>query len=203
MEYALDQFEREVHTAIAATGRIPKPLIELAAPKPNIPADLAFPTFRAAKELGVPPPQLAQELAGTVRLSADGLVSSVTSAGPFLNFSLDIQRFAAAVLAQIERLGERYGSDDRGAGQTIVIDYSAPNIAKTMHVGHIRSTIIGQSLYNIFSFQGYRTIGDNHLGDWGTQFGKNIAAILRWGKPQAEGEEAIAQIDKLYAESSP
>jgi arginyl-tRNA synthetase len=200
MEYALDQFEREVHTAIAATGRVPAALIELAEPKPNIPADLALPTFRAAKELGISPPQLAQELASSVRLPADGLIRSVAVAGPFLNFTLDTQRFAAAVLAEIERLGERYGSDDRGAGQTIVIDYSAPNIAKTMHVGHIRSTIIGQSLYNIFSFQGYRTIGDNHLGDWGTQFGKNIAAILRWGKPQADGEEAIAQIDKLYAE---
>jgi arginyl-tRNA synthetase len=104
------------------------------------------------------------------------------------------------VLEEIEELGPRYGSDDQGAGKTIVIDYSSPNVAKTMHVGHIRSTIIGQALYNIFAFLGYRVIGDNHLGDWGTQFGRNIAAIIKWGKPEGEGEEAIAQIDKLYAE---
>jgi arginyl-tRNA synthetase len=82
----------------------------------------------------------------------------------------------------------------------VVIDYSSPNVAKLMHVGHIRSTIIGQALHNIFRFLGYHTIGDNHLGDWGKQFGMNIAAIVKWGKPGGEGEEALAQIDKLYAQ---
>jgi arginyl-tRNA synthetase len=202
MDYALDRFQRQVHDAIAATGRVPAALIGLAEPKANIRADLAFPTFRAAKELGVPPPQLAQELAAAVKLPPDGLVGEVVAAGPFLNFSLDAARLAVAVLGEVERLGERYGGDDIGAGKKVVIDYSSPNVAKLMHVGHIRSTIIGQALYNIFSFLGYDAVGDNHLGDWGKQFGMNIAAIVKWGKPEGQGEEALAQIDKLYAQYS-
>ncbi|MEN9937186.1 MAG: hypothetical protein RLZZ387_3765 [Chloroflexota bacterium] len=200
MDYALDRFEQQARAAVLATGKVPEAQVELVQPKPNIPADLALPAFRAAKDLGVPPPQLAQQLAGTIALPEGSLVASAAAAGPFLNFALDTGRLTAEVLAEIERGGERYGADDLGAGKTIVIDYSAPNIAKTMHVGHIRSTIIGQSLYNIFSFLGYRVIGDNHLGDWGKQFGMNIAALVKWGKPEGEGEDAIAAIDKLYAE---
>jgi arginyl-tRNA synthetase len=200
MDYALDRAEQQACDSIIATKKVPAALVELDEPKPNIPADLAFPAFRAAKELKVPAPQLAQELAAELRFGEDALIGAVAAAGPFLNFTLDTARLAEAVLEEIEELGPRYGSDDQGAGKTIVIDYSAPNIAKTMHVGHIRSTIIGQALYNIFSFLGYRVIGDNHLGDWGTQFGRNIAAIVKWGKPEGEDEEAIAQIDKLYAE---
>src|SRR6266545_1692838 len=200
MDYALDRSEQQVRDAIIATAKVPAALIELTEPKPNILADLAFPTFRAAKELKLPAPQLAQELAAAVRFADDTLIGAVAAAGPFLNFTLDTARLAATVLEEIEELGPRYGSDDQGAGKTIVIDYSAPNIAKTMHVGHIRSTIIGQSLYNIFAFLGYRVVGDNHLGDWGTQFGRNIAAIVRWGKPEGQNEDAIAQIDRLYAQ---
>jgi len=200
MQYALDRFEHEIRQALAETGRLPEAQIELTTPKPNIPADLALPTFRAAKELGVAPPQLAQELAQQLGFGEGSLVAGAAAAGPFLNFSLEPTQLAAAVLGEIARLGERYGADDRHADETVIVDYSAPNIAKTMHVGHIRSTIIGQALYNIFSFLGYRTIGDNHLGDWGKQFGINIAAIVKWGRPEAGGdEETIAQIDKLYA----
>lgn len=200
MEYALDRFARELREVIAATGQLPTEQIEVVTPKPNIPADLAFPAFRAAKAQGLTPPQLAQQLAQHIQLTPDTLIASVAAAGPFLNASLNSTALTNVVLNEIKTLGDSYGSDDLGQGKTIVVDYSSPNIAKTMHVGHIRSTIIGQALYNIFSFLGYRTIGDNHLGDWGTQFGMNIAAILRWGKPDAEGEEAIAQIDKLYME---
>jgi arginyl-tRNA synthetase len=202
MDYALDRSEQQVRDAIIATGQVPAALVELAEPKPNIPADLAFPTFRAAKELKLSPPQLAQGLAAAVRFADDALIGAVAAAGPFLNFSLDTARLTEAVLEEIEELGPRYGSDDQGAGKTIVIDYSAPNIAKTMHVGHIRSTIIGQSLYNIFAFLGYRVIGDNHLGDWGKQFGVNLAAITKWGKPEGHDEDAIAKIDKLYMQYS-
>lgn len=200
MEYALDRFEQQVRAAIAATGQVPDGLIEVTAPKPNIPADLAFPTFKAAKQLGLNPPQLAGALAQAIHPAADSLVASVVAAGPFLNFALDPVRLSAAVLEEVEKLGPRYGSDDQGAGKTVVIDYSSPNVAKLMHVGHIRSTIIGQALYNIFRFLGYNVVGDNHLGDWGKQFGMNIAAIVRWGKPAGDGEDALAQIDKLYAQ---
>lgn len=200
MDYALDRFEQHVRAALLATGKLLEAQVEVAAPKPNIPADLAFPAFKAAKELGLAPPQLAQALAASIEVPADSLIANVAAAGPFLNFSLDATRLTAAVLEEVEALGARYGSDDQGARRTVVIDYSSPNVAKLMHVGHIRSTIIGQALHNIFRFLGYHTIGDNHLGDWGKQFGMNIAAIVKWGKPGGEGEEALAQIDKLYAQ---
>jgi len=198
MEYALDRFAREAHEAIAGTGQVPDELIELVVPKPNIPADLAFPTFRAAKELGVAAPQLAQRIASNVRRAPGTLVGDVTAIGPFVNVGVDTVLLADTVLGEIERLGERYGSDEQGNGQTTVIDYSSPNVAKRMHAGHIRTTIIGQSLVNILRFLGYPVIGDNHLGDWGKQFGVILAAVQRYGEPQGEGEELLAGFEEIY-----
>ncbi len=199
MTYALERFTREVRAAITATGRVPAEAIELATPKPNIPADLALPTFRAAKALGVPAPQLAAELAAAIRPGPDSLIGTVEAVGPFLNFSLHPQRLAAAVVSEIQARGAAYGHHQIGAGRRVVVDYSAPNIARRMHVGHIRSTIIGQSLVHILRALGYSVIGDNHLGDWGTQFGTVIASIKRYGRPQAEGEAAMEQLELLYA----
>jgi arginyl-tRNA synthetase len=199
MDYTLDRFAEQVRAAIVATGKVPAGLAEVTEPKPNIPADLAFPAFRAAKELGVAPPQLARELADSIQFGADSLVGGVAVAGPFLNFTLDEQRLTAAVLDEVERLGDRYGSDDTGQNQPVVVEYSSPNIARRMHVGHIRSTIIGQAINNILRFLGYRTIADNHLGDYGKQFGTLLAAIERFGLPEGEGETVLAEIESLYA----
>ncbi len=198
MNYALERFAADVRAAISATGVIPDALIETQIPKPNIPADLCFPTFRAAKELGTPPPQLAEQLAAAITIPPHSLIGEVSTAGPFLNFTLHPQRLANAVLDEILRLGEDYGHSEQGHGKTIVVDYSSPNVAKRMHVGHIRSTIIGQSLVNIFRALGYRVVGDNHLGDWGKQFGVIIASIKRYGKPDTEGEAALAQLETIY-----
>ncbi len=202
MDYALDRFVAEAQAVIGATGKVPAALIETQTPRPNIPADLSFPAFRAAKELGIAPPQLAQELAAQIQLGADSLIGGVVAIGPFLNFSMHPQHMATAVLEEIAHYGERYGHHSQGEGKTIVVDYSAPNVAKRMHVGHIRSTIIGQALVNIFRALGYHTIGDNHLGDWGTQFGALIAAVMRDGKPSADGEAALEQLEALYARYS-
>ncbi len=199
MDYALERFTREVREAIVATGRAPAEAIELATPKPNIPADLALPAFRAAKALGVPAPQLAAALAAAIRPGPDSLIGAVEAVGPFLNFSLHPQRLAAAVVSEIQTRGAAYGHHHVGAGRRVVVDYSAPNIARRMHVGHIRSTIIGQSLVHLLRALGYHVIGDNHLGDWGTQFGTVIASIKRYGRPQAEGEAAMEQLELLYA----
>ena len=171
MEYALDRFEGEIRAALRDGAGVPAASVELVTPKPTIPADLAFPTFRLARERGVPPSQLAQELAATLRFGPDSLVGTVAAAGPFLNFTLDPQRLAAATLDEVARLGPRYGHDDRGAGKTTVVEYSSPNMARRMHVGHVHSTIIGQDLANIVTALGYGTIGDNHIGDWGKNFG--------------------------------
>jgi len=199
VEYTLDRLHRQAREAILATGLANHEHIELVAPKPNIPADVAMPVFKAARDRQVPPPQLAQQLAAAVSIPVDSLLAAVVAAGPFLNFSIEQSRYIASVLAEVRTMGNAYGSDDVGTDKRIVIDYSSVNIAKLMHVGHIRSTIIGQALANIFRFLGYTVIGDNHLGDYGKQFGMNIAAIVRWGKPAGQDEEALAQLDKLYA----
>ncbi|WP_298400508.1 arginine--tRNA ligase [uncultured Chloroflexus sp.] len=199
MRYALERFITEITDAIAATGKVPVELIEITTPKPNIPADRTFVAFKAAKTLGVDPAKLAAELAAAIAPPASSLIGEVTATGAFLNFSLHPQRLAAAVLTEIETAGEAYGTVADGAGRTVVIDYSSPNIAKRMHVGHIRSTIIGQALVHIFRALGYRVIGDNHLGDWGTQFGIILAAMQRYGRPQNEGEAAMAELEALYA----
>lgn len=202
MDYVLDRFRAEIAAAIRATGRVPEPLIELQVPKANIPADLAFPTFRAARELGTSPQQLARDLAATIYVGPDTLVGSIETSGPFLNFTLNPQRLASSVLEEIVRTGDRYGHNDQGSGKTIVVDYSSPNVAKRMHVGHIRSTIIGQSLVHIFRALGYRVVGDNHIGDWGKQFGIILASIMREGTPQVAGEQALEALEELYTRYS-
>lgn len=199
MEYTLDRFAREIERAIIDTGIIPADQIALDEPKANVQADLALPCFRAAKALGLAPPELARRLADALQFSSDSLVGSVAAAGPFLNFTLNPPALAHAVLGEVEQHGERYGADDRGQGQTAIVEYSSPNVAKRMHVGHIRSTIIGQAINNLHQFLGYRTIADNHLGDYGKQFGIMLAAIDRFGRPEGEGEAAIANIEALYS----
>jgi arginyl-tRNA synthetase len=201
MHYSLDQFEAHIRDGLLAAG-VPAELIEIVAPKPNIPADLAFPTFRAARALGVAPPALAQRLADGFVVGGGSLIGAVHAAGPFLNFSLDQARLTTAVLDEVARLGDAYGHDDAGAGEVVVVDYSAPNIAKRMHVGHIRSTIIGQSVVNILRAYGCRVIGDNHLGDWGKQFGAIIAAVMHYGEPAEHGEAALAAFEELYTRYS-
>jgi arginyl-tRNA synthetase len=199
MDYTLERFTAEVTATIAATGRVPAAQIELATPKPNIPADLAFPTFKAAKELGIPPPQLAAELAATITLAPDALIGAVSAAGPFLNFSLRPEALAGAVIGEIQAGGGAYGQQSDGQGRRVVVDYSAPNIAKRMHVGHIRSTIIGQAIVNLYKALGYEVIGDNHVGDWGKQFGVVLAAIEHEGKPTTAGEVALAELEAQYS----
>lgn len=202
MKYVLDRFAAEIHAALLATELIPQDAIELAEPKANVPADLALPCFKAAKQRGIAPPALAQQLAAALRFSDDSLVANVQATGPFLNFTLNRTALVQQVLAEVVELGERYGSDDPGAGQKIVVEYSSPNIAKRMHVGHIRSTIIGQALNNILRFLGYATIADNHLGDYGKQFGTLLAAIEKFGKPEGEGEQILVRLEQIYSQYS-
>ena len=199
MDYALDRFTEEIRAALATQGAVPEGLIELITPKPGIAADLAFPAFRAARERGVAPPALAAELAATLRFGPETLVGRIEAAGPFLNLSLDPARLAAAVLAECDRLGDLYGHDDRGAGQTLIVEYSSPNMARRMHVGHIRSTIIGQALANILGALGYQIVSDSHIGDWGKNFGVLLTAIAHEGRPEGRDEGALATLEGFYA----
>ncbi len=198
MEYTFDRFAAEARAAILATGTVRDDQIDLVTPKPNIPADLSLPVFKIAKAMEKPPQQVAQDLAIAIELRRDSLIGSVSGTGPFVNMAINLAPFAAGVLGEVERLGERYGHDDGAAGTTVVVDYSAPNIAKRMHVGHIRSTIIGQAIVNILRANGATVHGDNHLGDWGKQFGVVIAAVMRYGEPAAEGEAALGEYEELY-----
>jgi arginyl-tRNA synthetase len=202
MDYAIDRFEHDVCSAIRATGLIRPELIEIVSPHPSIPADKTFPTFKAARESGEAPHAVAQALAAAMCVADGSLIGRVTADGPYLNFAVNPAPFAAEVLEEIERLGDRYGHDHLGAGRTVVIDYSSPNVAKRMHVGHIRSTIIGQALVNDMRALGYQTIGDNHLGDWGKSFGVLLFGIEREGDPQGEGEDLLAALEALYARTS-
>jgi arginyl-tRNA synthetase len=202
VECVIDRFEGAVRAALVATGLVPAELVEVVTPKPDIPADLTFPTFRLARELGRQPVDVARELAALVRVQPGSLIGQVAATGPYVNFSVDPEVFAAAVLVEIERLGDRYGHDDLGAGRSVVIDYSSPNIAKRMHVGHIRSTVIGQAIVNILQALGYHTVSDNHLGDWGKSFGVLLLGIAREGFPEGEGEELLEDLEALYALTS-
>lgn len=199
---AFDRFVRDVWSGLAATGLVPDEALVVDEPKSGIAADLTFATFRVARERGVPPQQLAAEIVERLRFGSESLAGEVVAAGPYVNVSVEPARFAEAVLADIARLGDAYGHDDVGAGQTVVIDYSSPNIAKRMHVGHIRTTIIGHALVNILSALGYHVVTDNHIGDWGKSFGVLLAAIDREGYPAGEGEALLAALEDQYARFS-
>ena len=168
----------------------------LEVPKDRGMGDFAFPCFRLAKNLRKAPPMIAQDLLEVFR--AQPPVSKVEAVGGYLNFTLDKAGFVKGVLEAVMEQGEKYGSKNLGQGKNVVIDYSAPNIAKPFHVGHLRSTVIGNALYKIYGFEGYNPIGVNHLGDWGKQFGMLIAAYKHWGDDKALEEEPIKALLDLY-----
>lgn len=155
--------------------------------------DFAFPCFQLAKVFRKAPNAIAQEIAENI--PENEAVTKVTAMGPYVNFFMNKEEYAKEVIAKI---GNDYGSSDIGKGKTICIDYSSPNVAKNFHVGHLRTTIIGNSLYHIFDKLGYHVERINHLGDWGTQFGKLIVAYKKWGSKEAVEENGIPELLKIY-----
>jgi arginyl-tRNA synthetase len=155
--------------------------------------DYAFPCFPLAKSLRKAPQAIAAELAGAFQPTR--LVREARAIGPYVNFFVDRVAFNRLGLVAIVEQGAAYGASTQGAGRTIVIDYSSPNIAKPFGVGHLRSTVIGNALYKIYTHLGYEVVRINHLGDWGTQFGKLIVAFKRWG---SEAELTAHPIQTLY-----
>ncbi|MDY2725975.1 MAG: arginine--tRNA ligase [Anaerostipes faecalis] len=155
--------------------------------------DFAFPCFQLAKIFRKAPNMIAEEIAGKIEVTKD--LSKVVSMGPYVNFFVNKEIYVKEVLGKV---GENYGSSDIGKGKTICIDYSSPNVAKNFHVGHLRTTIIGNSLYHIFDKLGYHVERINHLGDWGTQFGKLIVAYKKWGSKEAVEEKGIPELLDLY-----
>ena len=157
--------------------------------------DLALPCFRLAKSLHRAPAQIAQSLASEID---DALYSRVEAVNGYLNFYLDPTVFSASVLADILEKGDLYGSPMNGVGKTVVLDYSSPNVAKPFHIGHLGTTVIGHSLKLMHEFAGYKCIGINYLGDWGTQFGKLITAYKKWGNREEIEQGGIDALVALY-----
>lgn len=161
--------------------------------------DYAFPCFKLAKELKKAPQIIANDLKEQL-VFENNEITKIDIAGGYLNFYVNEQMLISTVLKEIEKSKENYGSSNVGQGKNIVIDYSSPNIAKPFHIGHLRTTVIGNSIYKIYKFLGYNCIGVNHLGDWGTQFGKLIEGYKRWGEEyNIEIEEnPIDELTKIY-----
>jgi len=157
--------------------------------------DYAFPCFKLSKALRKSPMMISDALAAAI--DADFL-SKVESVKGYLNFFIDRATYAEKVIGAVIEQGDNYGSDMSGEGKTVVIDYSSINIAKRFHIGHLSSTAIGNALYRLHNFFGYNTVGVNHLGDWGTQFGKMIAAYKMWGDHDTVANGGVDEMVKLY-----
>lgn len=157
--------------------------------------DFAFPCFTLAKELRKAPPLIAQELAEKV--DSDG-IERVEHLGPYLNFFLDKGQFVGTVVKEILEEGANYGNENTGAGKKILVEYSSPNIAKPFSVALMYTTCLGAALYNMYQSEGYDTVGINHLGDYGTQFGKLIYAYRMWGDETALETDPIAELLRIY-----
>ena len=152
------------------------------------------------QKTGKKPMEIANEIANKINMEEKNkeLFGKVAVAEPgFINFEIS-DKYLKDGVEDVFKKKDKFGSSDLGKDKTIVIDYSAPNIAKPMHVGHLRTTIIGQSLYNIYRFLGYKVISDNHIGDWGTQFGKLIYAYKNWGNKKEIHKNPIEEMTKLY-----
>ena len=157
--------------------------------------DLALPCFRLSKTLRRSPIQIAETLAAAVNCDE---FSQITALNGYLNFRVDAAAFTRRVVSDIAAKGSKYGSSDIGVGKTVVLDYSSPNVAKPFHIGHLGTTVIGHSLKLLHEFVGYKCIGINYLGDWGTQFGKLIVAYKMWGDKEKVEKGGVDELVNLY-----
>ena len=165
-------------------------------PKESNNGDYAFPCFRLAKDLRKAPPVIAEEIQSKIEIDANQ-ITNMEVVGGYLNFFINKELLVKEVLKEISE-SEEYGKSEIGKGKNIVIDYSSPNIAKPFHIGHLRSTVIGAALYKIYTHLGYNTTGINHLGDYGTQFGKLIEGYKLWGDEYNIENDPINELTKIY-----
>ncbi len=190
-------YREYIANRIKAEGVSAKEIEEAIAVPPNTDmGDYALPCFKFAKVMRKPPVVIANELAAGI--APDGVIAEVTAVNGYLNFKIDKAGLAKSTLAQIEEEGDFYGASRKGAGKTVCIDYSSVNIAKPFHIGHLSTTVLGSALYKIYTFLGYNVVGINHLGDYGTQFGKLICAYKHWGDKANIEAGGIHAINDLY-----
>lgn len=164
-------------------------------PKSSDLGDIAFPAFSLAKVERKAPQAIAADIAEKIDQSA---FEKVVATGPYVNFFLDKSKISDHVIKSVITAGADYGQQDEGHGQNVTIDLSSPNIAKPFSVGHLRSTVIGDALSNLYRKMGYNTIKINHLGDWGKQFGLLMVAYKKWGSKEAVEANPIDELLKLY-----
>ncbi len=193
----MKNFKQIIAKQISEIIKINKQELEnyIEAPKDAKNGDYSFPCFRLAKELRKAPPVIATEIKEKIELTNE--IEKVEVAGGYLNFFINKSELIGEVLQEIST-NNKYGESEIGKEKNIVIDYSAPNIAKPFHIGHLRSTVIGGALYNIYKYLGYNVTGINHLGDYGTQFGKLIEGYKMWGKEYDIEKDPINELTKIY-----
>ncbi len=185
-----------IETAFPEASDLPDNLSSMleTPPDPNM-GDLAFPCFRLSKNLRKSPQAIAQLLAQTIHEPETADVSCI---GGYLNFSFNKSNFARSTLESVLASPGSWGSSSEGKGKTVCMDYSSINIAKRFHIGHLSTTVLGNSLMRIYRFLGWNAVGINHLGDWGTQFGKMIAAYKHWGNEKMVEEGGVNALTSLY-----
>ena len=192
-------FKQEISNKISKIVNINeeelKTYIEI--PKDTKNGDYAFPCFRLAKSLKKSPQIIANEIKEKIEVD-EALIEKIDVAGGYLNFYINKTKLVEETLNELDAKKEKYGASNIGNGKNIIVEYSSPNIAKEFHIGHLRTTVIGAAFYNIYKYLGYNTIGINHLGDYGTQFGKMIEGYKRWGAEYNLEENPIEELTKLY-----
>lgn len=166
-------------------------------PKNPAMGDIALPMFTVIKALRKPVNEITAEVKEVI-LNNFSSISAVNPTGPFVNIMLNKEEVSSQIIKSVYEMKNNFGSSNVGDGETMVIDYSSPNIAKAFSVGHLRSTMIGNSLKHILQKCGYNTVGINYVGDWGTQFGKMIVAIEKWGDLEQISKDPINELGKLY-----
>lgn len=188
--------KKQIINLIASAADLDKEMVAeiLEIPPKADMGDYAFPCFQLAKALKKAPPLIAADIAD--KIGDTDIIDRLEVKGAYLNFFLKKEIFVKSMMEDANV--ENYGSSTMGNGKTICIDYSSPNVAKNFHVGHLRTTIIGNSLYKIYSKLGYKVERINHLGDWGTQFGKLIVAYKAWGSKEAVEKDGVAELMRLY-----
>ena len=191
-------FKNIVANAISKVVNINETEIEMSIEKPkgSENGDYAFPCFRLAKELHKAPQMIANDIKENIKVD-ENQITKIEVVGGYLNFFINKEILVEEVLNEMSE-DKEYGKSTIGNGKNIVIDYSAPNIAKPFHIGHLRSTVIGAALYKIYKYLGYNVTGINHLGDYGTQFGKLIEGYKLWGNEYNIEENPIDELTKIY-----
>lgn len=192
-------FKEEIAKAIADVTKLEEKELEnyIEIPPNSDLGDYAFPCFKLAKDLKKAPPIIANDIKENIKIN-ESIIDRIDVVGGYLNIFINKEALTKTVLEEVAREKEKYGSSNIGQGKNVVIDYSAPNIAKPFHIGHLRSTVIGGALYKIYNFLGYNSVGINYLGDWGLQFGKVMAGISLWKDEYDFKNDEMGSILKIY-----